>query len=161
MIDFAIHQSDIEGRGVYANRVFHRGEVIFTLVGRQVSGKEIDELLEAGDLNMDDPLQIDVDTYLLLEPDSRTFNHSCDPNMGVRGESELFALRDIAVGEELTYDYSTVVGSVNGAWSMECNCGSPKCRSRISTWESLPVDVRARYLKVGAFPDFILDEISS
>lgn len=35
-------------------------------------------------------------------------NHSCEPNVGVQGQTVFVALRDVLVGEELTLDYGTI-----------------------------------------------------
>jgi SET domain-containing protein len=58
----------------------------------------------------------------------RYTNHSCQPNTVLRvrgGRIELFALRAIAVGEELTADY----GETHHAGRLSCRCGAPGCRS--------------------------------
>ena len=66
---------------------------------------------------------------------SRWINHSCDPNSVV--DSRWFsvektvlawwsAIRDIAVGEEITYDYCFAAQVAE-----PCNCGSPRCRGLI------------------------------
>lgn len=159
MIDFVIRDSDIQGSGVFAKKAFRKGKGVYMLKGKAVHGKAVDRLVDAGKLRADDAFQVGTDTYLVLEPLSMAFNHSCNPNMGVRAKSGLFALRDIAIGEELTYDYSTVVGVGNNAWSMQCNCGATQCRSRIGSWQSLPAELRDQYFSVGAFPDFVLKEI--
>jgi hypothetical protein len=59
-------------------------------------------------------------------------NHSCRPNCGalkkdVGGETRvgIFALDDIPVGKELTYDYNFLAFSEE-RW--ECQCGEPTCR---------------------------------
>jgi SET domain-containing protein len=63
---------------------------------------------------------------------ARFINHSCNPNLEtqkVRVGSEtrvgLFALRDIAVGEELTYDYQF---AYFGSEPWKCLCRSSNCR---------------------------------
>lgn len=58
-------------------------------------------------------------------------NHSCRPNALVRMERpkiHLVALRDIAAGEEVTFDYAAVY---SGAWAMKCTCGADTCRGMI------------------------------
>ncbi|CAH0477739.1 unnamed protein product [Peronospora belbahrii] len=67
---------------------------------------------------------------------ARFINHSCDPNCGVEkwdvnGEERcaIFALRDIAAGEELTFDYK--FESFSKAEITECLCGAPNCRKVI------------------------------
>jgi SET domain-containing protein len=68
-------------------------------------------------------------------------NHSCDPNSKiVIYGSGLFqplvscliclvAIRDIAAGEEITYDYEATM--YDDPWTMKCNCGLPCCRGVI------------------------------
>jgi hypothetical protein len=58
-------------------------------------------------------------------------NHSCLPNTEVlfdRPRIHLIALRDIALGEEVTLDYSTLH---EPPWSMKCDCGTAICRGTI------------------------------
>ena len=52
-------------------------------------------------------------------------NHSCNPNVGVRGEITFIAMRDIEAGEELTFDYAM---TDNEDYEMHCNCGTQNCR---------------------------------
>lgn len=55
-------------------------------------------------------------------------NHSCDPNCEtdeVRGRVWIKAIRNIAAGEELTYDYNLYDGDDDEA---VCNCGALNCR---------------------------------
>ena len=95
------------------------------------------------------------------------FNHSCEPNAGVRGLSELFAIRPIQEGEEITYDYSTTVGIdrpgswllANGDWKMKCNCHSENCRGDIGTFTTIPQNTFERYIALGALPDFIKAQV--
>lgn len=55
-------------------------------------------------------------------------NHSCDPNCEtgeIRGRIWIKAIRNIAPGEELTYDYNLYDGDEDEA---VCNCGAANCR---------------------------------
>jgi len=61
-------------------------------------------------------------------------NHSCDPNTGFSG-LDVVALRDINIGEELTIDYVTFCDRLMPPF--DCQCGSPKCRGRITGWRGL------------------------
>jgi len=58
---------------------------------------------------------------------ARHINHSCEPNCDpeiIRGHIWIVALRDIAAGEELTYDY----GYDYDLWDEHpCLCGKPSC----------------------------------
>jgi len=58
------------------------------------------------------------------------FNHSCDGNVGFNRDGDFVARRDIRRGEELTYDYG-LAESYPG-FKMDCSCGSPRCRLKIT-----------------------------
>lgn len=73
--------------------------------------------------------------YYDLVDQSRWINHSCDPNTEVESTYDeesgrpvawWVACRDIAVGEELVYDYAFV-----GALAEPCGCGAARCRGLI------------------------------
>jgi hypothetical protein len=61
-------------------------------------------------------------------------NHSCDPNCEIdeiKGRAWLFALRNIAAGEELLWDYNLY----DDEDPAPCHCGSPKCRGTMYSRE--------------------------
>ncbi len=150
------------GSGVFANDNIKNGETIHILTGEKMTLGEFVTKVNSGEEYIDDPFQIGRRTYIDLNELSRTFNHSCDPNGGIRNQSELFALRDIKKGEELTYDYSTTVSPT--VWSMKCKCGSEKCRKIIRDILSIPKSQIKKYKKVGALQTYmkpILKEIEA
>lgn len=54
-------------------------------------------------------------------------NHSCTPNAFIRRihkRVEIYALRDIVPGEEITCDY----GETQHEGTLPCRCGAPGCR---------------------------------
>jgi SET domain-containing protein len=62
-------------------------------------------------------------------------NHSCDANCETDesdGRVWIVAIRDIAAGEELTYDYNLYDG---GDDLNLCNCGAKKCRGTMYSTE--------------------------
>jgi hypothetical protein len=64
-------------------------------------------------------------------------NHSCDANCEteeVDGRVWIMAIRDIAAGEELCYDYCLYDG---GDEEAPCNCGAKKCRGSMYSAEEL------------------------
>jgi histone-lysine N-methyltransferase SETD1 len=66
-----------------------------------------------------------VDATLSTDP-LRFANHSCAPNMVIKvqqGRVAFHALRDIAIGEELTAAY----GPTHHAGRLSCRCGAPAC----------------------------------
>jgi SET domain-containing protein len=66
--------------------------------------------------------------------DARFINHSCEPSCeAVLDDGRVFieAIRDIAVGEELTYDYALDPDDrPRRSWksAYPCRCGSRRCR---------------------------------
>ncbi|MBA3625979.1 MAG: SET domain-containing protein-lysine N-methyltransferase [Methylibium sp.] len=60
----------------------------------------------------------------------RFVNHSCAPNATLRirqGRVEIYALRDIATGEELGVNY----GESHHEGRLRCRCGAPGCAGRL------------------------------
>ena len=60
----------------------------------------------------------------------RFTNHSCAPNAVLRirqGRVEFYAMRDVAVGEELTVNY----GESHHEGRLRCRCGAPGCAGRL------------------------------
>ncbi|XP_063828660.1 uncharacterized protein LOC135078036 [Ostrinia nubilalis] len=77
---------------------------------------------------------------------ARFINHSCAPNLAplrvfTRARDlaapvvALYAMRDVAAGEELTFDYGDKFWSVKSKW-MKCECGSPECRYPVKSTEA-------------------------
>ena len=60
----------------------------------------------------------------------RYTNHSCAPNAALRirqGRVEIYAMRDIAAGEEVLVDY----GESHHEGRLTCRCGAPGCVGRL------------------------------
>lgn len=163
-----LRESGVAGKGCFATKPIKEGETIHILRGELLTGPEIDKRIIAGEERPDDELQIGENLFFALDNPSYFFNHSCDPNGGIRGASELFALRDIEEGEEITYDYATTVGVKrdpswllgNNDWIMSCRCGSEKCRGEIKPVTSIPENTLDNYIKHGAIPAFIRQQLS-
>lgn len=89
-------------------------------------------------------------------------NHSCEPNAMVSvtpSRVSLLAMRRIMPGEEVTFDYSTSSTESYEEWSMDCRCGTPSCRARISGFHTVPEARRAELVAAGAVPAYVLDAI--
>ena len=70
--------------------------------------------------------------------------HSCEPNCGIRSLTEIFTIREISSGEQLTWDYRC---SENSNWVLdECLCGSVRCTGIVANFDSLPPDMKSEYL---------------
>ncbi len=143
------------GRAVFAARGFHAGAVLMRFGGRAVgSGAVPKHQFGAADRFM----QVDHDAYLGPSGAVDDFvNHSCDPNCGVRFTDHgiiMVALREIARGEEICWDYSTTMH--NNKWLMRCECRAPECRGLIGEFRFLPPARQAYYLGQDVVAPFIV-----
>lgn len=144
------------GRGLFATRRFRRGAMILPVTGRIYHHSV---LWERGGTFADNCYRYGPETY--LDPGdsvARFVNHSCAPNAAVGKERHqlfLFASAPIAPGDEIVFDYATILGD-DDIWTMRCNCGTSVCRRRVKRFGTLPSDVRARYLEEGLVPRFIV-----
>lgn len=101
MSDVIVGKGNLSGKGVYANRNFHKGEVIKTYNIRSITEIEYKALSE---FEKQFTHTRDGITYLYGEPDRYT-NHSLSPNTVQDFEKNCdIALRDIEKGEMITTD---------------------------------------------------------
>ncbi len=159
--NFTLKDTNGYGKGVYANKNFKKGEIIYTLSGEVITFEESIRRIKSGIEKQTDSLQVGLEMDMDLDEFSRTFNHSCDPNAGLRKVSELFALRDINIGDEITYDYSATIGPniPDSLWSMECLCGASICRKILHNVLSIPKERLDYYRREGALQDYIIKEL--
>lgn len=77
------------------------------------------------------------------------FNHSCDPNCGFASidTALVVAIRDIEIGEELTYDYQLMDSEASFYTGLDCKCGSYNCRGILKFDEYRNVDWSIKYYK--------------
>jgi len=138
---FYVADSHIHGKGVFTKRAFKRGEVIFIFKGKLI--KRVNKTKKDVFAN---PMAIGVDKNTWVDPKGffQYINHSCDPNMGVKGKVTFVALKNIKPGDELTFDYSINEADIN--WSMKCGCGSRLCRKAIKSTQFLPKKTYRKYL---------------
>jgi len=164
---FDVHDSSIEGRGVFATALIRQGESICLMKGEPVSIAELDKRFKTGDERLTDPLQINITTYLDLDEPYVLINHSCEPNSAIRGENDLFAIKDICVGEEITFDYSLTEWPDDtdwldyDEWSFNCNCGSKFCRKVIKKFDLLPFFLQTKVVQEGRVQDFIIKKFNN
>src|SRR5437764_4696520 len=124
-----VRESKIHGRGLFANADIAKDEVVVVkgghIIDRETLRREITPRLGPVEIQIDDNLFIAPATEEERELSMLYSNHSCDPNLGMRGEITFVAFRDICAGEELTHDW---VMTDDDDYSMECNCSAANCR---------------------------------
>ncbi|WP_448661657.1 SET domain-containing protein-lysine N-methyltransferase [Sphingomonas sp. CJ20] len=127
------------GKAVYAAAPFAAGDTLIEFTGRRFRADQLPGLLHG---RRDRFVQVTPDQY--MGPSGRIddlVNHSCAPNAGLRFLDDavlLVAIRAIAPGEEIAWDYSTTLKDSD--WRMLCQCGAPECRKVIGNFDSLPAE---------------------
>jgi len=140
-----VRHDTLEGRGVVALADIGRDEIVAIKAGNIITR---DELARATAAAGDMALQIEDNFYLApqspdeVEDMSVFINHSCDPNVGFRGQVVYIAMRDIAAGEELCHDYAM---ERSDDYTLDCHCGSPLCRGKVTGQDWKLPELQARY----------------
>src|SRR6201984_689831 len=120
-----IGNSHIDGQGLFAAQDIAKGTRIIAYIGEKISRRESARRLEAGNayiFHLTYRYAIDGQT---LENTARYINHSCDPNCEVEKTPDtiwIVAVRDIAAGEELSYNYGY---DARDYQENPCHCGAP------------------------------------
>ena len=118
------------GFGVFAREAAQAGEVLVVWGGNIVTEEQLETLPP---ITQHHSVQIDEGLYLAtigdLEP-ADFVNHSCEPNLGLRGQISLVALCDIRPDEEVCFDYAMTDSTPYDEFA--CHCGTPECRRVIT-----------------------------
>jgi SET domain-containing protein len=155
-----VRESRIDGRGLFAIADFAKGEIVAVKGGRIVDRKTLREKvtprLGPVEIQIDDDLFITPATDEEREVSMLYSNHSCDPNLGIRGEIIFVAMRDIRAGEELTHDWAM---TDNDDYSVECKCGAPNCRKILTGKDWQRPELQKRYR--GYFSAYLVRKIAA
>jgi len=133
-------RSHIHGWGLFTKRDFARHSMIIEYMGetiRQIVADKRERAYEMQGLGSCYMFRLDRNRIVdatMIGCMARFMNHCCQPNayakivtveteIGVEKKIVVFALRDIAAGEEITYDYKFPVED----GSLKCTCGAPNC----------------------------------
>ncbi|PYJ12795.1 MAG: SET domain-containing protein-lysine N-methyltransferase [Verrucomicrobia bacterium] len=154
-----VRESKIHGRGLFATTQIAKDEIVAVkgghIVGRTALRGEIRPRLGPVEIQIDEGLFIAPVTEEEREGSMLYSNHSCDPNLGMRGEITFVAMRHIRAGEELTHDWAT---TDDDDYSVECKCGAPNCRKILTGKDWLRADLQTRY--AGYFSAYLARKIA-
>lgn len=102
----AVLESPIHGFGVFTRQPLKKGRFVAELRGSRV---HYEPTIYGQSNRYGDWIGIGKNTWIDPIDEFQYLNHSCNPSAGLKGTRKLrlYALRDIAVGEEITIDYST------------------------------------------------------
>ena len=134
MTKICVKPSPIHGQGLFASEPIRAGETILdwstcaeTLTDERIAALPVEERRY---------LSVIEGRNVLFKPPARFVNHSCQPNAHGQWGRDV-ALRDIEPREEITVDYQAE--QVPGL-DLECSCGSPTCRGRVTVIAGAPSD---------------------
>src|SRR5271166_5851515 len=122
-----IRSSDIHASGCFTTTAIRKGARVAEYTGPVLTKAEADAAYKNARITYlfglgDGSMVIDGQCT------AKYINHSCEPNcesVEENGRVWIKAIRTIAAGEEITYDYCLYDGDDDEAL---CNCGTKKCR---------------------------------
>ena len=153
-----VRESPIHGRGLFATTNIAKGEVVAVKGGHIITREEVRELnarLGPVEIQIGDDLFIAPVRDEEREPSMLYSNHSCDPNLGLRGEITFVAMRDIRGSEELTHDWAMTDDDDS---STKCSCGSRNCRGTLTGKDWQRPELQKRY--AGYFSAYLAEKIA-
>jgi len=154
-----VRESKIHGRGLFAIADVAQGEIVAIkgghIIDRKTLREKITPVLGPVEIQIDDDLFIAPVTEEQRELSMLYSNHSCEANLGVRGEITFLAMRDISAGEELTHDWAM---TDDDDYSVECNCGAANCRKILTGKDWQRPDLQKRY--AGYFSAYLARKIA-
>jgi SET domain-containing protein len=140
-----VRRSRIQGRGVFATRPIARGERVIEYLGTRISSEQADaQCPDDGAVRRHHTFLFAVDDDVVVDAsrggnEARFINHSCKPNCEIvisRRRIFVHAMRDIALGEELAYDYWYVTDESYNLEDLRrlypCRCGAATCRGTLA-----------------------------
>jgi hypothetical protein len=143
-----VRNSGIHGSGVYATMDVSKGTQLIEYVGEKIDKEESERRAWAQVAHAEATGDAAVYIFTLSKKwdidgnvpwnTARLLNHSCDPNCETWVEGKqifIYAKRDLAKGEELTFDYGFDLDSYE---DHPCLCGASNCIGYIVIQESWP-----------------------
>lgn len=129
-----VRRSGANGQGVFASADFTAQELVAVWGGKVYTAAEIAELGKVLPHFETHPVSLFHGYYLGSEnlfelDDAEFFNHSCDANIGVKGQVVVVTRRMVKADEELMFNYETTEMAVRKPF--RCQCGSAHCRGLI------------------------------
>lgn len=138
-LPFVLRRSAIHGRGAFARTPIPAGTRLIEYAGRRLTPAEADALYPDDDATAPHTFLFAIDDDVVVDAgqdgnEARWLNHSCDPNCDVVVDEQrlwIETVRDVAAGEELTYDYQMVLKTRHTPAAKRrfpCHCGAATCR---------------------------------
>jgi uncharacterized protein len=154
-----VGRSPIHGHGLFAVRPLRKGEIVAIKGGHILDRRALSKVrrrIAASYIQIDDGFYIGAIRRAEVGRNKIFINHSCEPNLGFRGQVTFVARRAIKAGEELTYDWAM---EENAPTRTRCACRTRRCRKTLTgqDWKNPALQRRYR----GYFSTYLQDKIKS
>ena len=152
-----IRKSPIHGRGLFAINTIREGEIVAIKGGHILDRRTLSKVgrrIAAAYIQIDDLFYIGARREAEVARNKIFINHSCEPNLGIRGQITFVALRAIKAAEELTYDWAM---EENVRAVTRCACGARRCRGTLTGQDWKIASLQRRYR--GYFSAYIEEKI--
>ena len=136
---FAVRNSKIHGRGVFATAPIPKGQRLIEYTGEIITWKVADKRYEDDGTNGYHTFLFDIDGKKVIDAAvggnaARWINHGCAPNCQAVGDGDkvfIESIKAIKPGEELVYDYAFTfeerhTPALKARYT--CRCGARNCR---------------------------------
>jgi uncharacterized protein len=134
-----VRRSGVHGKGVFALRPIKKNQTVIEYTGEIINWKEALRRHPHDPKDPNHTFYFHIDDQWVIDAKqggnaARWINHACEPNCEADedgGRVFIKALRNIAPGEELFYDYGLVIDmryTPKLKREYACRCGAKRCR---------------------------------
>ncbi len=128
----------------FAKQNFKKNEIVMSGLGKIINHQTAHCSVQIGSKKH----------YMPKKWTGKYWNHSCEPNTYVRtrtdGFPDLITLRNIKIGDEITYAYwMTEYSWIKNAdeLKVKCKCDSKQCQGKIFSFSTMPERTKQRIIK--------------
>lgn len=152
-----VRASGTHGRGLFAIKPIRTGEIV-SIRGGHILSRQAERRRRKPAGYWGYPIAKDFVLAPLTTREVNSvmmfLNHSCEPNVGIRGQILFVAMRAIRAGEELTIDYAMFGADRT---QMRCSCGAASCRRVITSSDWRRPELQQKY--AGYFSAYLQTEM--
>lgn len=138
-----VKKSKLEGTGLFALNDIKKGEKVAVINGPIIKWNVVDQKTSSYGPNW---IGYGKNKWIETQRPFIYFNHSCEPNTGIKGSRTIIALKNIKKDEEVTFDYSITEEDLLWKLDKKCRCNTKTCRGIIKSIQYLPKRIFNKYL---------------
>jgi SET domain-containing protein len=127
-----VRRSLIHGQGLFAKRPIRKDEIVAIKGGHVLDTRMLARVksgISCAYIQIEDSFYLGAARPSEVARNKIWLNHSCEPNVGIRGQSTFVAMRRVKPGDELTYDWAM---EENHPAITRCACKQVGCRQMLT-----------------------------